>query len=86
VHALNELNCQELVGLVTDYFEGALPEQERRRFESHLESCPHCVQYLRQMRRTISELHDLRADSIPAPVMEELLKTFRTWKRQTHDE
>ena len=31
-----ELTCQELVELVTDYLEGALPAAERARFEAHL--------------------------------------------------
>ena len=35
----DDLSCQELVELVTDYLDGALPARERRRFERHLETC-----------------------------------------------
>ena len=47
------LVCQEVVELVTDYLEGALSPADRRRFEAHLAGCPHCTEYLAQMRETI---------------------------------
>jgi len=47
------LVCQEVVELVTDYLEGALSPAEHRRFEEHLAGCPHCTEYLAQMRETI---------------------------------
>ena len=34
-----ELTCQELVELVSDYLEGALSPEDRRRFEEHLAGC-----------------------------------------------
>ena len=36
----DELTCQELVELVTDYLEDALSPAERVRFEEHLIVCP----------------------------------------------
>lgn len=47
------LVCQEVVEMVTAYLEGALPRRDRRRFEAHLADCPHCAEYLAQMRATI---------------------------------
>ena len=44
-----DLSCQELVELVTDYLDGALPGRERRRFERHLETCEWCVNYVDQI-------------------------------------
>jgi anti-sigma factor RsiW len=55
-----ELTCQELVGLVTDYLEEALTPEERGRFEAHLPRCPHCRLYLEQMRQTIAALGRIR--------------------------
>ena len=49
-----QLSCQELVELVTDYLEGALPRRERLRFERHLDRCDGCWAYLEQMRQTIA--------------------------------
>lgn len=82
MNALNELTCLELVDLVTDYFEGALPEPQRVRFEGHLEKCRHCQRYIEQMRRTLGALGGLKAEEIPRHVRDELLKTFRGWKRE----
>jgi len=49
----DELTCQELVEIVSDYLKGALPLDERQRFEAHLEICEGCRRYLDQMRTTI---------------------------------
>ncbi len=67
---------------MTDYFEGALPPAERVRFETHLERCRHCQRYIVQMRHTVGALGELRAEHIPRHVRDELLKTFRGWKRE----
>ena len=48
-----ELVCQQVVELVTEYLEGALSRSQRRRFEAHLAGCEHCAEYLAQMRATI---------------------------------
>ena len=75
-----ELTCQELVELVTDYLEGALPAGERARFDRHIAGCPHCTTYLEQMRITIRTLGRLPEESIPPDVREQLLEAFRGWR------
>src|SRR3954453_3515118 len=45
--------CQEWTELITDYLEGALPRSLVRAIDRHLAGCPHCTEYLAQMRRTI---------------------------------
>ena len=76
----SELTCQELVELVTDYLEGALPAAERARFEEHLAGCSGCRTYLEQMRQTIRMAHKLSEDSFSPEAKEELLRLFRNWK------
>jgi predicted anti-sigma-YlaC factor YlaD len=75
------ITCQELVELVTDYFEGALDNVMCSRFEQHLAACPGCNEYVEQMRLTIRTTGRLRKDSLEPAVMEELLDVFRDWKR-----
>ncbi|MGH2836157.1 MAG: zf-HC2 domain-containing protein, partial [Solirubrobacteraceae bacterium] len=41
-----EIPCQQVVELISDYLEDALPARERRRLEHHLAGCPHCSAYL----------------------------------------
>lgn len=75
-----DLACSELVELVTDYLEGALPEPERRRFEAHLATCEGCANYLGQMKATIRITGTLREDGVPAPVMDRLLEAFHGYR------
>ena len=78
--ASNELTCQELVELVTNYLEEKLPPVERRRFETHLTTCSGCQIYLEQMRQSIRMLGTLTEASISAETQQELLQVFRHWK------
>lgn len=72
-----ELTCKELVELVTDYFEDALPAAERARVDEHLEGCPFCRAYLEQMRATIRTLGALPQEAISPDAMNALLEAFR---------
>ena len=74
------LACRDLVQLVTDYLEGALPETDRRRFESHLDACPHCSRYMGQFRQAISATGKLHEDDVSPEAREALLSAFRNWK------
>ena len=78
-----DLPCQELVELVTDYLEGRLAPIEQRRFEAHLALCRGCRIYLEQMRQTILALGKLSEESIDPEAKERLLGAFRTWRRGT---
>ena len=77
-----EMTCQELVELVTDYFEGALSRRDRARFERHIGACEYCTRYLEQMRITIRALGRLPVETVPADARETLLDAFRDWKRE----
>lgn len=77
----DEMTCRELVEVITDYIEGTLPDEERRRFDEHLGECKYCVSYLEQMRATIDTLGELREDSLSPDVRDELLEAFRGWKQ-----
>jgi anti-sigma factor RsiW len=75
-----ELTCQELVELVTDYLEDALPAGTRTRFEAHLAECDGCMTYLDQMRRTIALTGRLRESDLTPAGRAALLALFRDWK------
>jgi predicted anti-sigma-YlaC factor YlaD len=77
-----DLTCRELVEIVTDYLEGAMPAGERLRFEEHLVICPGCTNYLEQMRQTIRVVGSLGEENVPVPGRDELLRAFREWKRE----
>jgi len=75
------LTCREVIDLLTDYVEDALPEQERRRVEAHLASCDGCTTYLEQMRETIRLTGMLTEEQIPDAERERLLDALRDWIR-----
>jgi predicted anti-sigma-YlaC factor YlaD len=78
---VDELTCQELVEIVSDYLEGALPEADRERFDAHLQTCEGCRRYLDQMRTTIRVSGTLSEDDLDPGAREQLLQLFREWNR-----
>lgn len=80
------LTCREMVELVTEYLEGAMPPRERAIFEAHLAVCPGCTAYFEQMKQTIRLLGKLPEDSIEPEARDTLLHAFRNWKRTTTGE
>ncbi|HEU5266157.1 MAG TPA: MFS transporter [Jatrophihabitans sp.] len=52
----DEFACQELVELVTDYLDGALPPELREQLQTHLTLCDGCAEYLHQIGLTIDAL------------------------------
>ena len=77
----DDLTCQELVELATEYLEGALPPAPRARFEAHLALCRKCRNYLGQMQETIRLVGKLTEETIQPRARRELLAAFRDWKR-----
>jgi anti-sigma factor RsiW len=76
-----DLTCAELVELVTEYLDDALPDDELTRFEEHLVFCSPCVTHVEQMRRTITTTGRLAEDDLGPEVAGELLSAFRDWRR-----
>jgi len=75
----DELTCRELVELVTEYLDDALPASERARFDAHLAGCDGCQAHLAQMRATIG-LVGATAACGDRPEVAALLEAFRDWK------
>lgn len=83
---MNEaMTCMELVELVTEYFEAALPPEERTRFEAHLSRCTGCQNYFDQMKQTIRLTGRLTEEAISPPARDELLRIFRDWKAHVQE-
>ena len=78
-----EMACQELVELVTAYFDGSLSRSDRRRFRAHIRGCVNCTAYVEQMRVMIEATGQLTEEDIDPAAREELLAAFRGWKDQS---
>ena len=75
------LSCQELVELVTDYLEGAMPDELRLRFETHIAKCGGCSAYVEEMRQTIRITGSLTVDAVTPEAERALLEAFRGFRR-----
>ncbi len=76
-----EIICQQWVEIVTDYLDGALPPKLQHAAERHLAACPHCREYLEQMRRTIALSGRLHDEEVPADVVDALANAFAEYQR-----
>lgn len=76
----DEMVCIELVELVTDYFEGALSEHDRRRFEQHIAACGPCTRYVEQLRMTVELSGRLDEGDLDPEMRAVLLDAFRGWR------
>jgi predicted anti-sigma-YlaC factor YlaD len=76
---IEQLSCQELVELVTDYLEGVLPEADRARIEEHISGCDGCRDYIDQMRSTVALSNEARPPGLTPEAEQALLSAFRDW-------
>jgi len=75
-----EIACRQAVDLMTDYLENALSARDRSRFEAHLADCPHCVEYLAQMRAAIELAGRVEPDDLEPEALEELVGLYGQWR------
>jgi anti-sigma factor RsiW len=79
--SVEELSCREVVEILGDYLEGAMPPDDRARLEEHLAGCDGCTAYLEQLRTTIRLSGRLSEEAVPSQAMAPLLEAFRAWRR-----
>ncbi|HWD70266.1 MAG TPA: anti-sigma factor [Solirubrobacteraceae bacterium] len=77
-----EIPCQQVVELISDYLEDALPVLDRRRLEHHLTGCPHCSAYLAQMRETLRLTGRLVPEDLSPEMQREFSDVYRRWRSE----
>ena len=75
-----EMACKELVVVLSEYLDGSLPPDDRRRLEAHLDECPYCVNYVVQMKETIDAMGGVSIESLAPEKQQEVLEAFRGWR------
>lgn len=85
-HLDEDITCNEVVELVTDFLEDALGDDERTRVEMHLVMCRGCDLYLGQARGTIDAVSALGANGADPEGMQDLLTAFRGWRRRVEED
>jgi anti-sigma factor RsiW len=74
--------CRQAVELMAGYLDGALSTRDRERLEHHLAGCPHCSEYLAQLRVTIDTLGHVEPDVLPAEALDDLVALYRRWRAE----
>jgi hypothetical protein len=76
----DHITCNEVVELVTDYLERALPADEITLFEQHINFCDGCIVYVEQMRSTVATVGRVREEDVPPEAKDRLMAAFREWR------
>jgi anti-sigma factor RsiW len=74
---IQELSCQEIVELVTEYVEGTMDPQLRAAFDAHLAKCDGCTHYLEQVEATIRLAGTIEPAALSPEFQAGLLDAFR---------
>ncbi len=74
-----DLVCRQVVELISDYLDGALPADVRAAVEAHLAGCDGCTMVLEEFRRTIAMTGMLAEDDVTPAQRDILLAAFRGW-------
>jgi anti-sigma factor RsiW len=80
-HDRRELVCRQAVELMTDYIAGALPADDLARLEAHLAGCPHCSEYLAQIRDVITAAGQIEPDDLPPEAVDDLVSLYESWRQ-----
>jgi anti-sigma factor RsiW len=76
----DHISCQEVVELVTDYLDKALPPDEAALFEQHINFCDGCIWHVEQIKATAAALGEIREEDISPEAKDRLLRAFRNWR------
>jgi anti-sigma factor RsiW len=74
------LVCRQAVELMSDYLDGALSVGDRVRLEAHLAGCPHCSEYLAQLRVTIDALGRAEPEALSDEAVDEMVALYLRWR------
>lgn len=75
-----QIDCSELVELVTLYLEGSLDLEDRARFDAHLLECDGCENYLQQFRSTLATVGKIPAGELDPAFRGRLMRVFQDWR------
>jgi anti-sigma factor RsiW len=78
------VTCRELVELVTDYLDGALPPARRAEVVAHLEECADCLRYLAQLQATRQVLRATTTPRLSPEDRAAALAAFQAWCAAEH--
>ncbi|MEO8477835.1 MAG: zf-HC2 domain-containing protein [Actinomycetota bacterium] len=79
----DDITCREVVELLTDYLDGAIPAPDRSRLDAHLARCDGCAAALEQLREAIRVTGTLTEEQVAQDALEPIRGVFRAWRSET---
>jgi anti-sigma factor RsiW len=73
-----EVPCQELVELLTDYLDDAMSPALRSDVDAHLADCPGCQNALQHLLVTVAALREFEVEQLTPSIRARLLDVFRS--------
>jgi anti-sigma factor RsiW len=60
--------CKEVFALLSDYLNLELPPDACQAIETHLASCPPCIEFAERLRKTVELCRHYRPSELPEPI------------------
>ena len=79
------LVCRQAVALMSEYLDDELRARDRARLERHLAGCPHCSEYLAQLRITVDALGRAEPADLSDEALDEFVALYRQWRADDHE-
>ena len=76
----SELVCREVVELVTAYLDDALEPGPRAALERHLAGCPHCTEYLAQIKLVRDAAGRVEPEDVAPEARQDLMALYDRWR------
>ena len=69
------VTCQHSLGLLQEYLDGTLPDDEKAALDRHFKACPPCIDFVKKYKATSCVCQMALAGEVPKE-MAERLSTF----------
>ena len=74
MNELTHLNCEALLGVLSEYIDGSLAPELCREIEKHMAGCDNCRAVFNTTKRKIDLVRDTDNSPVPQDVRERLFK------------
>ena len=81
-----EYVCREMVELMTAYLDGALEPAQHAAFERHLAGCPHCSEYLAQIKLVRETAGRVEPEDVAPEARRDLMALYEQWRADPESE
>ncbi len=76
-HSPKDPVCLEVFARLSEYIDGELPEDDCAEIEQHIADCPPCIEFLRNLRRSVAASREVQSDLRPGPIPTEIQARLR---------